>query len=176
LTDYSKVLRLQPSNTSARLARASLYAASGARDSAVADYAAVLTGFTDQKDSVLAAARLRQLGVTSAPAQVVNRVYVQYMDTTDLAVVRRIVESLKAVGWRVMGPERRSEPTRGDVRFFYREDQRRASQLLSDAELAAAKQGIQINLTRIYLAKRNAPHGQLEVWLPPLTTGQQAGY
>jgi hypothetical protein len=108
---------------------------------------------------------------------VVNRVYVHYRDSGDVAVVRSIVESLRAVGWRVIGTEHRTESTRGDVRFFHREDQRRAGRLLSDVELAAAKQGIQIDLTPTLLPKPSVMRGQLEVWLPSLMSmRKQAGY
>lgn len=174
LADYSQAIRLQPNNTGAYLARGVIYARKGLRDSAAADYNKALQTFTDPQDSVLAAARLRQLGIRPESTAVAagTRVYLHYADERDEPTLLRLRKSLASKGMRIEGAERRPERTNGDVRYFYLEDQRQATAVGSAVEYSLAEQGIGLKLQVLYRDARlfpNARRGDIEVWLPLLT-------
>jgi tetratricopeptide (TPR) repeat protein/cellulose biosynthesis protein BcsQ len=175
VVDLSRAIRLDSTVAGARLARGVVYTRMGFRDSAAADYRRVLTSFTDAQDSVLAAARLRQLGVRpeSTTVATVNRVYLHYSDRQDRAAVAIVAKSLAGKGWRIEGTELRPERTAGDIRYFFPVDQRRAVQLGSDIELTLAQHGVRLKLRVRYLDPKEfslSPlHGHLEAWLPSLS-------
>jgi tetratricopeptide (TPR) repeat protein len=172
IVDYNRALSIDSSASDVRFNRALAYEESGDSVSAIADYWQLLnTG--DAPTRQAATARLERLGVQTKPVEEVEpRVYFHYTAPADLRTVTAIAQALGRT-FDVRGVERRSESTQGDVRSFHSADADVAETVASMVEKELAGNGYPLRLRRLRPDSTrfgNVPRGQIEVWLPSLST------
>lgn len=187
--DYTRATEINPDFAEAHFNRGRLFEAGGARDKAIADYRAVAASkAADQNTRTTAEARLKILlaGGPGGPQPprggepVRYRVAIQYADRLDERLVtvfsKSLAASLRPVS--LLPPQLVPEPTNGDVRYFFREDEAFAQRVKSEAELALAKLGCRVTLRMLFRGRDVMPEvrpGTVEVWLPPLSRAAAAG-
>ncbi len=149
------------------------------RDNAIANYDKALSLSREQKKPEITDSAQRGLTQLKAAIQPIpptpeqKQIYLQYQDINDLATLNAIGRALSArPGYKVQGkPQLVTQPTSGDVRYFYEEDEVKAREIKKLVEEALRRRGIQLSLELRFpksLASR-VPKGWFEVWLPPLT-------
>jgi hypothetical protein len=111
---------------------------------------------------------------TSAQPRIVERVFLHYNDGADAGLVEKLQMALASdLGkGRVMAPQLVSAPSNGDVRYFFREDEKLARRVKDSVEEALAGLGYKIGLSILFRDSRDytdAKPGTVEVWLPPLS-------
>jgi tetratricopeptide (TPR) repeat protein len=174
---YNRAITLGATTSDAYFNRGLAHQSLGDDRQAVSDFQSVLAANPDAQTREAATARLRQLGVidTTAqqqiPATAVRRVYIQFTDEADRAIVDAVAKELVGAGWKVPPLENRDGTTRGDVRAFREADLPLADELGDMVENVLAGQGYRLRLQRMHVkSPREVPAGQLEIWLPRLTT------
>jgi len=174
LADYAKAIALRKDYVEAYFKRGSLLQRMGRGDAASADYRTVAALTTSRDTRTLAERRLAQLGYKAAPADVrVTRVFLQYVERPDAQLVARVEKALsQSPGLVVQGSEEvPGRRTSGDVRYFFPQDEKVATEVRDRVELAFAQEGYKLRLELLPLdAKRfkKEQPGDVEVWIPPL--------
>jgi tetratricopeptide (TPR) repeat protein len=174
--DYSAAIERNDRLVDAFLNRAKLYERLKNPAAAIADYEKVLV--LDGSATATEAARIRlgKLGKTpsAAPALAKKTVYLHFVDQGDQAALEQdLREMLQDKGFTV--PAGQWVPnlrTKGDVRYFDRQDEDSVDRIRLSVESALAQLGYKLSLDKIYLdpAKfRNARPDVVEVWIPPIT-------
>jgi tetratricopeptide (TPR) repeat protein/cellulose biosynthesis protein BcsQ len=149
------------------------------RDNAIANYDKALSLSREQKKPEITDSaqrgltQLRAIVQSTLPAPDQTQIYLHYQDANDLATINAIGRALSARPYyKVQGkPQLVTQPTSGDVRYFYEEDAGKARDLKKLVEEALRRRGVQLSLELRFpktLASR-VPKGWFEVWLPPLT-------
>lgn len=174
LAAYSKAISLNPQFADARFNRGVLRQDRGERSGAIEDFEALLKMDVDPQTKVAASARLRQLGLATAtlpPASRPAEMFVHFADPGDAAVMDEIATVLRKEGYSVPKPQQLEVRSRGDVRYFFREDEKTAIQLQQAIEAALARQGYNLRLEVRYVNAKGlegARQNRLEAWLPSL--------
>ena len=113
---------------------------------------------------------LPTLAVTPKPmVAVVTRIFLQYQDKDDRGTVKALGNALGSYG-KVQGTEYVTQPTTGDVRYFYPEDADKAAQIRAATQTFFNKQGSPLKIALRYprgLTSKVA-RGWIEVWIPSL--------
>jgi len=173
LADYAEAIALNKNYVEAYFKRGSLLERMNRRDAAIADYRTVAAMTTGQTRT-LAERRLAQLGYKAAPADVrATRVFLHYVELPDPQLVARVEKALaQGPGLVVQGSK--GVPglrTSGDVRYFFPQDEKAATEVRDRVELAFAQEGYRLRLELLPLDakrfKKDQP-GDVEVWIPPL--------
>jgi tetratricopeptide (TPR) repeat protein len=149
------------------------------RDNAIANYDKALSLSREQKKPEITDSaqrgltQLRAIVQSTLPAPDQTQIYLHYQDANDLATLNAIGRALSArPDYKVQGkPQLVTQPTSGDVRYFYEEDAGKARDIKKLVEETLRRRGIQLSLELRFpktLASR-VPKGWFEVWLPPLT-------
>jgi hypothetical protein len=96
------------------------------------------------------------------------RVYVHYQRPTDRPLVDGIADMLQSLDYRVMDKRLVSQPTSGDVRFFYEPDRTAAVHVQSIVENFLLSHGWRSRLALLDRRGRfeSARPGLVEVWIP----------
>jgi len=185
LTAYQRVLELGDLGAG-HLGLAQIYERRGDKAGAVAAYRAAIGSTTDTRQRALAEARLQALEpegtkVAAAP-RASSQAFLQISLPADGPLAQPLGIALERAGvsvpklkggdyaWEVVP----TGTARGDVRYFFREDQEAAQRARVAAQDALAAQGIDLTLALLYIdpakvpVARRAQSGQLEVWLPPV--------
>jgi tetratricopeptide (TPR) repeat protein len=180
---YDRAIELDATLAQAFFNRASLRQRQHDRAGAVEDFRTVLalrTATSSLKTS--AATRLRELNAAPAPGADTSgpvRVTVHYVAERDSEAVarlsRQLESQLQALGGRrfvIAGAaERLGVRVRGDVRYFYPQDEEAAYTVRDHVQRILAKQGTPVELALRTLDARSFPRaapGEVEVWIPPL--------
>ncbi len=183
INDYSEALKLTPDDVLSLLGRGTSLSKKSNKVSATTDYQAALNVAASKNDvpnSESARAGLKQLGVkapiaaTPVPkpdtASVPARIFLHYQDAKDENTLDGISRALSAQGYAAPRKQKVTQPTSGDIRYFYPEDQAAAEKIKQTVQRNLQQQGIKQNLELTFLSSSaaKAPRGQIEVWLPPL--------
>ena len=187
LADYDEAIKLMPELALNYLKRGTALNAKGDKKQASASYQTALelaSKSGDENTRASAQAGLRQLGVKTAPVTeasvipapslappIVTKIFLHYQDAKDEKVLAGISTALTRRQYAIAKIQRSSQPTDGDVRYFYEEDRPTAVQVKQITEQTLQKQRIEQSLELRFLSgfAGKAPRGQIEVWLPPLT-------
>ena len=96
------------------------------------------------------------------------RVYVHYRDPADRPLVDGIADMLESLDYRVMDKRLVSQPSPGDVRFFYEPDRTAAVHVQSIVENFLLSHGWSMRLAVLDRRGRfrTAQPGLVEVWIP----------
>jgi hypothetical protein len=96
------------------------------------------------------------------------RVYVHYRNPSDRPLVDGIANMLESLDYRVVDKRLVSQPSSGDVRFFYAPDRSAAVQVQSIVENFLLSHGWQARLALLDRRGRfeSARPGLVEVWIP----------
>lgn len=157
------------------------------RAAAMAAYRAAADSATEPRQRTLAEARLQALQpagtqpVTKGPTGP-TRAHLMLAQQADAPLAQPLGLALERAGLTVpkskagsfVWEQVRAAGTRGDVRYFFREDQEIAQRARSAAQDALAAQGIDLPLTLQLVepdkvaAPREVLRGRAEVWLPPV--------
>ncbi|MGH9831899.1 MAG: tetratricopeptide repeat protein, partial [Blastocatellia bacterium] len=152
----------------------------GERDNAITNYEKSLSLNREQRNDPKIAesaqqglAQLKAAIQSIPPAPDQTQIYLHYQDAKDLVTLLTIGRALAAQpDYKVQGkPQLVTQPTSGDVRYFYEEDAATAKEIKKVVEQTLGKRGIQLSLELRFpksLASK-VPRGWFEVWLPPLT-------
>ncbi|GEM_PF-2279039 len=149
------------------------------RDNAITNYEKTLSLNREQgNDPKIAESaqrgltQLRAIVRTAPTAPDQTQIYLHYQDTKDLVTLNAIGTALGSQpSYKVGKPQLVTQPTSGDVRYFYEEDAAKAKEIKKVVEQTLGKRGIQLSLELRFpksLASK-VPRGWFEVWLPPLT-------
>ena len=82
-----------------------------------------------------------------------------------------VAEAVRRAGYVAPAPETREVRSRGDVRYFFREDEKTAIALQQVVESALASEGFNMRLEVRYVDAKtlpNARQNRLEAWIPSL--------
>ncbi|QQS48237.1 MAG: tetratricopeptide repeat protein [Acidobacteriota bacterium] len=181
LSSYDKAIQLNNLEPYALLNRGIAYRNLGRKDSALTDCrkALDLAPAGSGNDQIRQSALSCVESLATAPVEpqpTIAKVYLQYQDKRDLPTlnaIRRALES-QANGAFVVAdkPELVTQPTTGDIRYYYDEDEKTARRVKRIVEDSMSKRGLEMKL-ELRVLKRLAsrvPQGWIEVWLPPLST------
>jgi hypothetical protein len=96
-------------------------------------------------------------------------VYLHYRPTVDHELVDAVADVLRSFDYRVADERRVTQPTDGDVRFFFEDDRKAALHVKALAESVLATKGYDAPLALLDRRGRirTAWPGLIEVWLPP---------
>jgi tetratricopeptide (TPR) repeat protein/MinD-like ATPase involved in chromosome partitioning or flagellar assembly len=104
------------------------------------------------------------------------QVFLHYTDKKDLVVLQTMKKDLAV--FNVQGIEFVTQPTVGEVRYFYKDDERNARLVSARAIASLGTQGFRRNLQVQFLGDtyQNVQRGSIEVWIPTLNQlpGSQA--
>jgi len=149
----------------------------GERDNAITNYEKALSLNREQKNDPKIAESAQQ-GLTQLkaivqsipPAPDQTQIYLHYQDANDLTTLNAIGRALSArPDYKVQGKQLVTQPTSGDVRYFYKEDADKAKEIMKVVEDALGRRGITLSLELRLPKGFKVPRGWFEVWLPPLT-------
>jgi len=184
LTNYDKALQINNLDPYALLNRGLAYKNLGQRDNALTDCQKALSlapaaGSDQIRNSALACVEsLKAAPVVAAPN--IAQVYLQYQDARDLPLintVRKVLQSQSDGSFRVPGnPDLVTQPTTGDIRYYYDDDLGTARKIKRIVEDTLRKRGIELSLEMRPLKRLagKVPQGWIEVWLPPLSSRNPA--
>jgi hypothetical protein len=118
--------------------------------------------------ALVAAARSADLATSQKPIDQVT-VYLHYRGTVDREVVDAVADVLRSFDYRVADERLVTQPTDGDVRFFFEDDRKAALHVKALAESVLATKGHVEPLALLDRRGRipTAWPGLVEVWLPP---------
>ncbi len=185
ITDYNQAITLMPDMAESYLKRGTAYKAKGDKAQASASYQMALdvaAKTNNETTRASAQAGLKQLGVkvvatldpvtspTPAIAPTTPKIYLQYQDVKDEKVLDAIIRALATRQFITPRKQKVTQPTEGDVRYFYEEDRAAALQVKQITERTLQQQRIEQSLKLRFLGglAGKASRGQIEVWLPPL--------
>lgn len=175
ITDYTEAIKLRNDYSEAFFNRGLVYLEKGDKKNAAADFKAILSLKADPQMIEAVQARLKQLEsrLTPKSQHVVPKVYMHYNNQEDIPVLK-VIEKMIAASkqFAVQNTELVSEGADGDVRYFYKEDERYAVQIKSIIESALTKEEIKVDLKLFYRDHAKFPgaqRGRIEVWIPPLS-------
>jgi tetratricopeptide (TPR) repeat protein len=176
---YTRALALDPDFADARFARGTIYQRQNRLADAAKDFEAVAALPSASSATQLAArSRLERLGKAVGVVSQRSRVYLHISSDSDRAVAETVAKTLGTNAFDVQGIELTPQSSRGDVRYYFKEDERGAEQVRRSAESVIAERGYNVQLELRFLAtKETVKAGTIEVWLPPLSVyalpGQQ---
>jgi hypothetical protein len=120
-----------------------------------------------------ARSRLEQLGKggnVNAQRPQRSSVTLNISSASDRDAADTVAKVLDPNTFDVQVSERPSQSSRGDVRFYFREDERAAEQVRQAVESVIAERGYNVRLELRFLSTKDpVARGTIEVWLPPLT-------
>jgi hypothetical protein len=147
---------------------------------AAEDFRAVLTSSNASPQAQAAArARLTELGqganVQRAPEN--TRVFIHLVDRQDKGVGDQLLKALAHSKYAAQGVQVvKVSLTSGDTRFFYKEDERLATQVRDLAETVIADAGYNLRLAVRYVAAgKGVEPGTIEIWIPSLSDANLFG-
>ena len=106
-------------------------------------------------------------------------IYVHTSRQVDVAILDEIGRVLRENGYNVRETRLTSSGTRGDVRFFFGDDQYAAEKVKALVQTELGKRGYTIPLQILQRDGRKfqfATPGNIEVWLPPLPHAQELAH
>ncbi len=144
------------------------------REQALSDFARVISFATVPALRTEAEQNLLQLaGASENPDPQPPQVFIHYNDPSDEGQVGAIFTAVKGRGISVQGMQPGDSFTTGDVRYYYPEDKKNASQVQQIVAEALQQQSRPVTIKLRFLGGtyyKNVPRGSIEVWIPPLTT------
>lgn len=174
ITFYNSCLSIAPDNPECLLNRATAYQSNNQKDKAIRDYLRVTQVSPSEDLKSRATVGLSQLGAAPSPSptsEVKPRIFLEYQDPKDAATIDLIAKSLSSFG-SLPSKEVVTQPTAGDVRYFFVEDKQMATNIKQAVETFLRQQK-KINLTLELRLIGNLAYrvqrGHIEVWLPPLS-------
>jgi tetratricopeptide (TPR) repeat protein len=172
LRAYDEALRLSPDLADVAFARGKLLEELGRSEQATKAFAVVATMASASQSTQLAArSRLQALGSAAVPAApTVTRVFVQITDARDRDAADALRTELAAQKYDTPEAELTTISAAGDVRYFFKEDERAAQEVRAIAEYIIAARGHNVRLPTRYLVGENARRGTIELWLPSLSS------
>lgn len=176
LAAYDDAVRASDGRSAEALfARGVLHAAFGDRQSAVADFRAVLAlPAADDLTRTAATARLAQYGIEPEPiAAAPPHARVLIVDPADSKTAEMVVQVLAKSGFRVDGPAFAPSASAGTVSYHAQADTASAERLRAVAQEALAKAGYRTALRIQRTAGGNPATWPLELVLPPLANPQR---
>ena len=182
LADYNEAIRIETAanrqNATAYLRRGLTYQQTGDKDNAIADLQKAVESTVDPELRAKATLSLRQLGFTktqppAVPESSAPKVFLQFNNSQDSAILKRVADDLRGAGFAVQDPELRSERTRGSIRYYYPEDKQNAERVMKAVAAALSNLGYPTDMQLSYLGNvfLSVPRGNIEVWLPQLQKG-----
>lgn len=171
LAAYDDAVRASDGRSAEALfARGVLHAAFGDRQSALADFRAVLAlPAADELTRTAARARLEQYGVDTLPtAAALPHARVLIVDPADSRTAAMVVQVLSQSGFRVDGPAFAPSAAPGTVSYRAQADTASAERLRAAAQEALAKAGYRASLRIQRTTGENPATWPLELVLPPL--------
>src|SRR5262245_21854437 len=180
IIDYTKGLSIDPSyDPKPYLNRGVAYKNTGKVQLAIADFekARNLSQNKPEHSKINAEASelLKALQPKApAPPEVNPTIYLHYRDANDVATLKRIAAELrKQSGYTVPGGfQLVTQATTGDVRYFYQEDEAKATKVKEIVEKTLKASRIEKTLELKQLLRlgtvKGVPRGWIEVWLPSL--------
>jgi tetratricopeptide (TPR) repeat protein/energy-coupling factor transporter ATP-binding protein EcfA2 len=173
LDQYSAALRLQPDYVDALFNRGVLYEELRNRDAAIADFKAILAlANSSPQTKAAATSRLEALnaGGTIVATRRIVRVFLHIADENDRPLLQMVSATLAENGFKVEGIQQVVQATKGDIRYFYQEDEAQAGYVKQLAEGALNSAGVNIRLTPIFVSSipKKPEQGTIEVWVPSL--------
>jgi tetratricopeptide (TPR) repeat protein len=176
IQSYSRAVEIQPALAEAYFNRGAAREKLGRRNEAIQDFKRIGTlENVDPQMAKAAQARLQQLGYAVTPEKIPvapTGLYLSFADQTDQEVVNRLTQKLLNKGVAMRDVRFEKMRTKGEVQFFFRQDEKRAFEAKSITESALAEEGISVRLEIIYRDAKERPGrkpGDIEVWLPPLS-------
>ena len=171
LRAYGHALQLQPDFAEAIFARGALNEKLGRRAEAERDDQTVakLSSATAQTQ-VAARTRLQRLGSTVIQKTEQTRVTIRVTDRKDMEVAQKVADALKEKQFTIDKIEALDAPARGEVRYYFNEDERAAEQIRLITESVIAEGGYIVQLPSNFAAtKERINPGAVEVSLPSLS-------
>lgn len=181
LVDCNQAIKLDNLQPEAFVTRGDVYRLLSNRELALANYEkarALSTAAYNKNDIVSEIDKgLRQLGANPAEIQTTSisanpRIGIHYQDEKDLPAIQAIARALSTGNqFQVAGKaELVTQPTTGDVRYFYDEDKAAAERVKKIVETALDEKKIEktLDLRLLKNLAPRVPQGWIEVWLPPL--------
>ncbi len=181
VTDYDQAIKTSRYSPTAFLNRAAAYEKLGDKAKAIENYTQALefspadqnnSQIRDQAVKALQALRVGPQVVPLPPSQTNPKIFLFFQDATDNPTLQAISKALSAnPSYNVADKfQLVTQPTSGDVRYFYPDDKSNAENIKSIVERTLKQRGITESLELIFrenLAVK-APRGVIEVWLPSL--------
>jgi tetratricopeptide (TPR) repeat protein len=169
---YSRAVDLDANFADAVFARGVLYQRQERLADAASDFTRVAALPTATPSTQLAArSRLEQLGKVVTSTSQRTRVFLHIGSEQDRPVAKELAKALEEANFDVQGIELVRVPLRGDIRYYFREDERAAENVRLTAESLVAARGYNVRLESRFLATKDpVKPGTVELWLPPLAT------
>lgn len=181
IPECNQALKLNGYSPDAYFHRGEAYARQGKRELAIADYQKSLDlarGSENEKEILGKAPKaLMELqaplrATENPPTPAKPRIYLHYVDAKDEATLAAVGKALAArPGFSVAGKASLvTQPTSGDIRYFYEEDRANAANVKQIVEQTLNDRRIELTLdlrSLKSLADR-VPKGWIEAWLPSL--------
>jgi tetratricopeptide (TPR) repeat protein len=167
---YTRALELNPEFADAAFARGVLYQRQRRLAEAASDFTRVSALPTASPSTQLAArSRLEQLGKVVTASSQKTRVFLHIAAEQDREVAEQLSKALDPEAFEVQGIELVRLSSRGDVRYYFREDERAAENVRVAAESLVAARGYNVRLESRFLSTKDpVKPGTVEVWLPRL--------
>ncbi|MDX6404591.1 MAG: hypothetical protein QOH70_2046 [Blastocatellia bacterium] len=176
----TRAIELKPDYGDAYFTRARVYNYEKDNTKAVSDLQRAIEYATSPRRETVARRLLENLvgpqrARALAPMKVhaAPLVFIQYNDAKDADRIKALQKRLSD-GYNTEGIEVRSEPTQGEVRYYYEEDKPNADQIRTIVNKSLAETRINLTVQLVFLSdvNRSVKRGTIEIWMPPLTSKQ----